>query len=65
MKRANDLRNLPTPELAGTATELRREYQSILESVKNGKEKNHAKLRQARRDVARAETILREKLKIA
>ncbi|MEX1997220.1 MAG: 50S ribosomal protein L29 [Candidatus Andersenbacteria bacterium] len=59
--KTHDLRNLPVGELTGNIEKMQHDYFSLQESTRTGKEKNHARLRQLRQDIARAKTILREK----
>ena len=59
--KARDLRELSAGRLKARATELKTEYETLKEAVLSGKEKNHAQLVVLRRNVARANTISREK----
>lgn len=59
--RTHDLRELTPSELPAKLDQLTQEYYALREAVRSGKEKNHAKLRYARRAVARATTVLRQK----
>ncbi len=54
-------RDLGLEELAAKASELRNELFSARIRKETGQLENTAKLRLLRRDIARAETILREK----
>lgn len=56
-----DLRDLSADELSAKTTELRGELFTARIRHSTGQLENTAKLRTLRRDVARAETILREK----
>jgi large subunit ribosomal protein L29 len=55
------LRDLSADELAAKADELRRELFNVRVKKATGQLENTARLRTLRRDVARAETVLREK----
>lgn len=59
--KVRDLRELGTERLKARTVELKVEYEALKEAVLSGKEKNHARLAILRRDVARADTILKEK----
>lgn len=61
MRKAKDLRELGVERLKARAGELKAEYEVLKEATLAGKEKNHARLMILRRDVARANTILKEK----
>ena len=56
-----DLRELSVDELANKARELRSELFTTRIKKTTGQLENTAKLRTLRRDIARAETILRER----
>lgn len=56
----HDLRNLGLPELTARVADWRAEYYTLQEAVRLGKERNHARLRQLRADIARALTVLRQ-----
>jgi large subunit ribosomal protein L29 len=58
-----DFREMDTERLAGRIAELRQEIMNVREAVRSGKEKNHAKLRQLKREMARALTLRREREK--
>ena len=58
---SSELRDLSTDELATKATELRSELFNVRIRKETGQLENTAKLRTLRREIARAETILREK----
>ncbi len=58
---AGELRDLSTEELLAKGEELRTELVSIRLRKATGQLEDTAKLRTLRRDVARVETILREK----
>ncbi len=53
---------MDTRRLEARLQEMAVEYQSRLEEVRLGKDKNHAQLHGLRKDVARIKTVLREKL---
>jgi len=55
-----DWRELGAERLKGRVRELTDELKLLRESVHFGKEKNHAQIRQLKREVARAKTVLRE-----
>jgi large subunit ribosomal protein L29 len=57
----SELRELSLEELGAKSQELRRELFSARVRHATGQLENTARLRQLRRDVARVETILREK----
>jgi len=58
--KAHDIRNLSKEDLARRVEELRAEYFGLQETTRLGKERNHAQLRAARRDIARHLSVLRE-----
>lgn len=60
--RAHDARTLSVGELEAKLNQARHEYRAVREAVRQGKEKNHTKLREARVGIARLETVLREKV---
>jgi large subunit ribosomal protein L29 len=59
--RAGELRELSLDELVAKSDELRRELFNVRVKKATGQLENTARLRTLRRDVARAETVLREK----
>jgi large subunit ribosomal protein L29 len=59
--KAAELRDLSLDELAAKARELRGELFNTRIKKTTGQLENTAKLRTLRRDIARAETILRER----
>ncbi len=59
--KASELRELTLDELEAKATAMRGEYFGARVRFATGQLENTAKLRLLRRDVARLETILREK----
>jgi large subunit ribosomal protein L29 len=56
-----ELRNLTLEELAAKSLELRREFFNARVKKATGQLENTAKLKMFRRDIARVETVLREK----
>ena len=58
---AGELRNLTLEELAAKSLELRREFFNARVKKSTGQLENTAKLNLFRRDIARVETVLREK----
>ena len=63
--KALELRALTLPELEAKAREVRAEYFGARVRFATGQLENTAKLRTLRRDVARLETVLREKAETA
>jgi large subunit ribosomal protein L29 len=59
--KASELRNLSEPELVAKSKELRDELFNVRVKRVTGQLENTAKMRQLRRDVARAETVLTQK----
>jgi large subunit ribosomal protein L29 len=59
--KASQLRDLSAPELEAKATELRGELWSARVKKATGQLENNALLRKLRREVARVQTVLREK----
>jgi large subunit ribosomal protein L29 len=59
--KASELRTLSEPELLAKSRELRDELFNARVKRSTGQLENTAKLRQLRRDVARAETVLAQK----
>lgn len=59
--KASELRTLSEPELVAKSQELRDELFNVRVKRVTGQLENTAKLRQLRRDVARAETVLAQK----
>ena len=59
--KAIQLRDLTQPELEAKATELRGELFSARIKKATGQLENNALLRKLRRDVARVQTVLRQK----
>jgi len=58
--KARDLKALTPTQLRSQARELMQELAAARAAVRHGKEKNHAKLAQLKRDVARVHTILNQ-----
>ena len=59
---ASELRDLTLEELQAKSSELRAELFNVSVKHSTGQLENTAKLSTLRRDIARAETILRQKL---
>jgi large subunit ribosomal protein L29 len=59
--KASDLRDLSVDELTAKARELRGELFNARIKKTTGQLENTAKLRTLRRDIARAETVLRQR----
>ena len=59
--KASQLRDLSQPELEAKATELRGELFSARIKKATGQLENNSLLRKLRRDVARVQTVLRER----
>ena len=59
--KAGELRELATEELAQKSRNLRDEYFNAKVKHSTGQLENSSKLRTLRRDIARVETVLREK----
>lgn len=59
--KANELRDLGVEELQAKSKELRAELFNVRMRKETGQLESTAKLRSLRREIARAETILREK----
>jgi len=59
--KANELRDLGVEELQAKSHELRAELFNVRMRKETGQLESTAKLRSLRREIARAETILREK----
>ena len=58
--KARDIRTIAGTELGDRIEDLRREYFTLQEAIRLGKDRNHARLRQLRRDIARYLGVLRE-----
>lgn len=48
--------------LVGQIKQLEASYDELRQAVASGKEQNHGQLGQLRRDIARAKTVLQEKM---
>lgn len=58
--KSQDLRNLSVEELRERLRQTRTDFFNLQMAVESGKEKNHAKLGELRRGIARAKTVLKE-----
>ena len=61
MPKAEDIRNLTDDELAKTEKDLKEELFNIRMQVSTQQVTNYARIKQLRRDIARLETVKREK----
>ena len=61
MPKAEDLRQLTDDELAKTEKDLKEELFNIRMQVSTQQVTNYARIKQLRRDIARLETVKREK----
>ncbi len=59
--RGSEIRELSTEELKVRLEEAYEEYYTLRVNVRIGQMKNTARLREARKDIARLHTILRER----
>ncbi len=59
--KAKELRNLTADELKEKTHGLKKELFSLRLQAKSGKLEKHSSIRMAKRDIARVQTILREK----
>lgn len=59
--KAKELTNLSREELHARLQTMETEYYAAREAVRQGREKNHAKLKGLKRDIARVLTCFREK----
>jgi large subunit ribosomal protein L29 len=59
--KAGEIRDLATEELEAKSRDLRGELFNVKVKRSTGQLENTAKLKQLRRDIARVETVLREK----
>lgn len=57
---SQEARSIKPVELVRRVEDMRAEYYALQEAVRLGKERNHARLRHIRRDIARGVSILRE-----
>jgi large subunit ribosomal protein L29 len=60
--KASELKQLTADELRSKAQEVRAEFWSARMKHETGQLENTAKLRSLRRDIARVETVLRDRL---
>ena len=56
-----EYRELDRAELRQKVDKLQEQYRAARETVRLGKEKNHASLKYLKRDIARAKTVLNTK----
>ncbi|AMA74418.1 MULTISPECIES: 50S ribosomal protein L29 [Aneurinibacillus] len=59
--KANEIRNLTTAEIEQKLTSLKEELFNLRFQLATGQLDNTARIRQVRKDIARAKTILRER----
>jgi len=59
--KAKELRELTTEELEQKIGELKRELFNLRFQLATGQLENHMRIKQVRKDIARAKTILRER----
>jgi len=59
--KANELRDLSTDELSKKATELSQELFNLRFQLHTGHLENTSRVKQVRREIARVETVLRQK----
>jgi len=59
--KTRELQEMSSDELAAALRDLTSRQVHVRDEVRAGKEKNHAQLAQLRRDIARVQTIAREK----
>lgn len=57
--KAKEVRNLDAAALQQQLVSWQAEYFAVREAIRTGKEKNHARLGYLRRDIARAQTLLK------
>jgi large subunit ribosomal protein L29 len=60
-KKANDIRNLSTVEIETQVNELKDELFNLRFQLATGQLDNPMRIREVRKDIARAKTILRER----
>lgn len=60
-KAIKEYRELDQAGLVAEIAKLKQEYRLAKETVRLGKEKNHASLKFLKRDIARAQTVLKMK----
>jgi ribosomal protein L29 len=61
--KARDIRNLNSADTASKVEDLRHDYFALQEAIRLGKDRNHARLKTLRRDIARHLSVLRESTK--
>lgn len=59
--KTRELRELNEERLKVQVASFMTEYEAWREATRSGKEKNHARQARLRKDIARAQTVLREK----
>ncbi|ERI06777.1 MULTISPECIES: 50S ribosomal protein L29 [Aneurinibacillus] len=59
--KANEIRNLTTAEIEQKVTSLKEELFNLRFQLATGQLENPARIRQVRKDIAKAKTILRER----
>ncbi|GEN34796.1 MULTISPECIES: 50S ribosomal protein L29 [Aneurinibacillus] len=59
--KANEIRNLTTAEIEQKVTSMKEELFNLRFQLATGQLDNPARIRQVRKDIARAKTILRER----
>lgn len=57
-----EYREMDSKALLNKLDQIEQELFEYQETVMNGKEKNHARLRELRKDIARIKTVLKEKI---
>ena len=60
MLKANEIRNMSRDEVSRKMQELRKELYDLRTEAKSGRMEKPHKIRVAKRDIARCETVLRE-----
>lgn len=60
MLKANEIRNMSQDEVLRKLQDLRKDLYNLRTEAKSGRIEKPHKIREARRDIARCETILRE-----
>lgn len=59
--KTNDIRNLPTAEIEEQVTSMKEELFNLRFQLATGQLDNPARIRQVRKAIARAKTVLRER----
>ncbi|MFT9850371.1 50S ribosomal protein L29 [Aneurinibacillus sp. REN35] len=59
--KANEIRNLTTAEIEQKVTSMKEELFNLRFQLATGQLENPARIRQVRKDIAKAKTILRER----